>query len=335
MKTALVTQKGMDKMSKVLILDGDSIAYKCSAAGEQRSIEVLHKPSGICKSFKHRTEFKEAMKQRGKEITEDYQVVDKQECEPLEYILSTCKRHIERIANLTNADDVVIFAGETWNFRNSLALPKPYKGNRSGTLRPVHLQDAKKFLRNKYKAMEAVGCEVDDECCISAYETLEAGDIPLLYRYEKDSDSFDGITLVTEGFSGVEYKIIPELGELTFDKNKVKGDGIKFLAYQWIESDPVDNYKAHELSKVRFGPKSAYEVLKSLNSPAEVLQAVIQQFKVFYPEKFEYTDFKGDQHEADWRYMLELYFQCCRMQRRKNDPLDVNELFDKYKVHYN
>ena len=111
-------------MKRVLILDGDSIAYKCSAAGEQRSIEVLHKPSGICKSFKHRTEFKEAMQARGKEITEDYQITDKQDSEPLEYILSTCKRHIERIANLTNADDVVIFAGETWNFRNELPLPK-------------------------------------------------------------------------------------------------------------------------------------------------------------------------------------------------------------------
>lgn len=321
-------------MKRVLILDGDSIAYKCSAAGEQRSIEVLHKPSGICKSFKHRTEFKEAMQARGKEITEDYQITDKQDSEPLEYILSTCKRHIERIANLTNADDVVIFAGETWNFRNELPLPKPYKGNRSGSLRPVHLQEAKKYLRNKFNALEAVGCEVDDETCVAAYENLAAGNLPLLYRYEKDSDSFDGITLVTEGFSDVEYKVIPELGSLTFEKNKVKGDGIKFLAYQWIDADPVDNYKAHELSKVRFGPKSAYEVLKALESPKEVLEAVIQQFKVFYPEKFEYMDFKGEQHEADWRYMLELYFQCCRMHRRKNDPLDVNELFDKYGVKY-
>ena len=57
---------------KVLILDGDSIAYRCAAAGEQRSIEVTHKPTGIKKSFKHRTEFKKSMEERCKEITDDF-----------------------------------------------------------------------------------------------------------------------------------------------------------------------------------------------------------------------------------------------------------------------
>ena len=56
---------------RVLILDGDSIAYRCSAAGEERFIKVTHQPTGKEKIFKHRTEFKQLMFERGKEVTPD------------------------------------------------------------------------------------------------------------------------------------------------------------------------------------------------------------------------------------------------------------------------
>ena len=77
-------------MKKVIILDGDSVAYKCAAAAEQRSIDVLHKPTGKSKVFKHRTEFKKSMLERGKEITADYEVTDVQESEP-----RICSKHYQ------------------------------------------------------------------------------------------------------------------------------------------------------------------------------------------------------------------------------------------------
>ena len=79
-------------MKKILILDGDSVAYRCASAAEERSIDVLHKPTGKSKVFKHRTEFKKFMLERGKEITDDYEVHDKQESEPLEYVIVTGKQ---------------------------------------------------------------------------------------------------------------------------------------------------------------------------------------------------------------------------------------------------
>lgn len=84
-------------MDKVLILDGDSIAYRCAAAGEERYIKVTHGPTKITKNFKHRTEFKEKMQERGKEITEDYSVEDCQDPEPISFVISTMKKHIDRI----------------------------------------------------------------------------------------------------------------------------------------------------------------------------------------------------------------------------------------------
>lgn len=321
-------------MKRVLILDGDSIAYKCAAATETRNIKVIHVPTGKEKVFKHRTEFRELMKSKDKEINDDYVVVDEQHPEPIENTLSTIKHHIKRIQEATKADETLVFAGEQFNFRKDLLLPSEYKGNRKDTIRPVNLKEAKKYLHGVYKAVEAIGMETDDYCCIAAYDVLNRGDLPLLFRYEKDSDSFDGITVVEETDFGFEEYVIPELGELNYNKGVVKGKGLKFLCYQWIALDTADNYKASELSKTRFGAKSAYDVLNPCTSVKECLENVIATFKKLYPEDFEYTAWNGQVVQSNWRHMLELYFACAWMKRTHDDESNPAVLFNKYKVDY-
>lgn len=318
--------------NKILILDGDSIAYRCASAGEQRSVLVTHHPTGKQKVFKHRTEFKQSMQERGKEITEDYSVEDVQEPEPIAFVLNTIKNHIERIENEVKPDKTLIFAGEQFNFRSELALPKKYKGQRANTMRPVHLKEAKSYLHNKYKAVEAVGYEVDDACCIAAYDAIRAGDEAVMYFYEKDQYQLDGVTLLYDEPSSFRYQKVPELGELRLEKTSVKGLGLKFLAYQWICSDPVDNYCAYDLSKVKFGPKSAYNALVDCKSEQEVLLAVAAQFKKFYPEPFEYTDWRGNSQQSDWLGMMQMYYSCCRMMRNADDKLNCLDLFNQYGV---
>lgn len=318
-------------MKKVLILDGDSIAYRCASAGEQRSIEVTHQPTGTKKSFKHRTEFKNSMQERGKIITDAYSIEDKQEPEPIAFVLSTIKNHIERIEREVQPDEIKIFAGESDNFRLKLNLPKLYKGQRTGTIRPVHLKEAKRYLQRQYKAQEAVGYEVDDLCSIAAYDAIGKGDQAIMYFYEKDQYQLDGVTLLYDN-NEFDYQIVPVLGELRLEKTSVKGLGLKFLAYQWICSDPVDNYCAYDLSSVRFGAKSAYNVLVDCKTGQEVLISVREQFKKFYPEPFEYKDWNGVDYKGDWLSMLKMYYKCCRMMRSQDDKLDCLELFNQYGV---
>jgi len=317
-------------VKKVLILDGDSIAFRCSAVGEQRSVIVTHAPTGIQKSFKHKTAFKEHMESKGKKITEDYSVVDHQEPEPVEFVLSTIKNHIKRIVEEVKPDELKIFTGEVDNFRLDLALPSKYKGQRTG-IRPVHLKAAKEYIAKKYDAPKAIGYEVDDLCSIVAYDAIREGNQALMYFYEKDQYQLDGVTLVYDDDSFTS-EVVPELGELRLEGSAVKGLGLKFLAYQWICSDPVDNYSAYELSEVRFGAKSAYNLLKDCKSEQEVLITVKKQFQKFYPETFEYTDWKGSFHNADWLSMLRMYYKACRMMRSQDDRLEASDLFEKYGV---
>ena len=317
---------------KVLILDGDSISFKCASVGEQRSIEVTHQPTNTKKLFKHRTAFKNHMECRGKQITSEYLIEDKQEPEPIAFVLSTIKNHINRIVEEVQPDELVIFAGEQDNFRTKLFLPKQYKGQRAGSIRPVHLKEAKAYIRSKYDAKEAIGYEVDDACCIAAYDALRAGDRPIMFFCDKDQYQLDGVTLLYDEDMGFRYETVPKLGELRLEKSSVKGLGLKFLAYQWICSDPVDNYCAYDLSSVKFGPKSAYNVLNDCKNEQEVLSAVSNQFKKFYPEPFEYTDWTGKTQQGDWLKMMQLYYFCAKMMRSSNDKLDCLELFEQYGV---
>lgn len=318
-------------MGKVLILDGDSIAYRCAAAGEKRSVIATRITTGVFRSFKHRTELKEKINEWGVTRLEDYSVIDHQEPEPLNFVLSTIKNHITRIVSEVNPSKIEIFCGESDNFRKKLLLPFEYKGNRKG-LRPVHLQDVKRYLQQKYEAKQAISYEVDDACCIAAYDAIRAGDEAVMYYYEKDQLQLDGVTLLFDDEDGFRYEKVPELGSLRKEKSGIKGYGLKFLAYQWMCSDPVDTYCAYDLSKQKSGPLAVYKLLVNCQSIEEVLVAVREEFKRLYPDFFEYTDCFGNTQYGDHLSMMSMYYKCCYMMRSKDDTSDCQLLFNKHGV---
>lgn len=318
-------------MKTVLILDGDVIAYRCSAVCEERFVEVTNHELNKTRIFKHRTEFKDYLESQGKVLSDTYSIKDGQSAQPLKNVLRTMNNHIARIVREVMPDEVKIFAGEESNFRVDLPLPSKYKGQRS-SIRPIHLEQAKEYLIRKYHAEKSYGRETDDSCSIAAYDALKAGKQPIVYFVEKDQYQLDGVTLLYDEADGFKYEVVPELGNLRKEKTAIKGLGLKFLAYQWICHDKVDQYEAYELSKVKFGDTSAFKVIDPCTTEQEVLQSVIKQFQIFYPEPFEYTDWTGEVHESDWKGMMEMYYKCCRMKRSEDDKLDCYELFDKYNV---
>lgn len=319
---------------KIIIVDGDLWAFKCSAASEKRSILVTDKKRNIQKSFKHRREFKDLMKKHNKEITEDYVIEDIQDAEPLEFCLSTIKNKYQNLKEELETDNVVIFCGDSWNFRLDLPLPKKYKSNRSGdVLKPVHLSESKKYIKNVLKAKESVGYETDDSLCITAYDELSKGNQPIIHTIDKDAYSHNGVWLHNPDKD--ELILIPELGDIYIDKNnQVKGKGMKFFCAQWLYGDRADGYVPYELSDLSFGAKAVYNLLSDVPDVTSCLKKVIEQFKIFYPKKFEYLDWNNELHEASWKNMLELYYACAWMKRSKTDDSLPHSLFDKYKVKY-
>jgi hypothetical protein len=320
-------------MSKtILLVDGDLLAYQSAAIAEERSIEVTHAPTGIKKSFKNRTEFKDAMKVRGKEISDAYSVQDIQEAPSPALCNKTIKARLDNWKRETNADSVEIWVGGKDNFRDSLPLPKKYKGQRTDTIRPLLLQDAKSYLTRAHAARSDDGHETDDALIYRSREELAKGNKPVVASIDKDNMGNPGIYVYNFGEDNAKVEQVPQLGSLWMKGTTVKGNGLKFLAYQWQTSDPADFYCAYDLSSYKFGPKTSMNLLEPCKTEKELFETVVQTFKNFYPEPFEYTTWDGTIRQSDYKDMMSIYFKCCRMKQTKDDPLDYKAFLNSYGV---
>lgn len=317
--------------NRLLIVDGDLVAYRHAAAAETRTIIAKHVKSGREKEFKTRTELKKFLADKGMEFKpEDYFIEDQQHPVDISFAISTVNKSIERLQESTWADEIEIYIGSGKTFRHDLALPTPYKDNRTDMIKPVHLVAVRNHLKRKYKAKVVEGgLEVDDVVTIRAYEALHNDQEAVLASVDKDSYQCQGIQLFNWLAEEPKIELIPDVGTLRKDKSAVKGDGLKFLAFQVLAGDTADTYQGYELSKVKYGPAKAMKALLDASSEKEIMQIMFSEFKRLYPDKFEYTDCHGKEHIADWQSMLKLYWKCAYMKRSWNDPSDVYDFMDE------
>lgn len=321
---------------RVLIIDGDLIAFKSAAAIEKRTIIAKHLTSGRTKDFNTRTELKELLKSKGKEyVKDDYEITDVQTPEDVSHALYIIKNLIKTLEETAGSDRTEIFIGSGETFRHKLPLPSPYKANRAG-LRPVHLKAARDYLMSNYTCGYVKDIETDDAITIRAYEEKEKGNIPILASLDKDAQGTQGVIVLNwmkdSEFEGM--KEIPLVGSLWKDKATVKGNGLMFIALQTISGDSSDTYCGYSLSKVKYGPTKALKALETAVTEQDVLNAMINEFKLLYPEPFNYTDCHGVNHEGvGWLDMLNLYWACAYMKRSWNDTSSFWEFANKRGVY--
>jgi 5'-3' exonuclease len=308
--------------NRLLIVDGDLVAYRHAAAAESRTIIAKHLKSSREKEFKTRTEMKKFLSDKNIEFKpEDYEITDHQHPVDISFAISTVNASIEKLLENTWCDELEIYIGSGKTFRHSLPLPSPYKDNREDMLKPVHLTAVRNHLKRKYKAKVVEnGLEVDDVVTIRSYECLQNDQEAVLASVDKDSYQCQGISLYNWLAEEPKIELIPDLGHLRKVKSAVKGDGLMFLALQVLAGDSADTYKGYELSKVSYGPAKAMKALQDCTSEQQILRVLISEFKRLYPETFSYTDCHGVEHEeADWFDMLQLYWTCAYMKRSWDD----------------
>lgn len=308
--------------NRLLIVDGDLVAYRHAAAAETRTIIAKHVKSNREKEFKTRTELKKFLADKEMEFkAEDYEITDHQHPVDISFAISTVNASIDKLLENTWCDELEIYIGSGKTFRHSLALPSPYKDNREDTLKPLHLTAVRNHLKRKYKAKVVEnGLEVDDVVTIRSYECLQNDQEAVLASVDKDSYQCQGVSLYNWLAEEPKIELIPDVGHLRKVKNTIKGDGLMFLALQVLSGDSADTYKGYELSKVSYGPVKAMKALQDCTTEQQILKVLISEFKRLYPEPFEYTDCHGVEHkEADWFDMLQLYWSCAYMKRSWDD----------------
>lgn len=233
------------------LIDADVLLYECSAIAEDRE-------TGEVKSF--------------------------------DFVKEVFDGRIDDICKATGVEDHQLYITGEGNFREQVAVSKPYKGNRKQE-KPFHYQNLKAYMEGHHKCTVVHGMEADD---LMSIHQVEQGDLSVICTRDKDLRQVPGWHYGWECGRQPEYKLRyvtdPGTLELSKDKKKVVGTGIKFFWAQMLVGDGVDNIPGLP----GWGPVAAYDMLYDpLLTVEEMQERVTDAYRVYY-------------QEGDWReYMLE------------------------------
>lgn len=321
----------------VLIIDGDILSYKVAAVTEKTSISVTN-PKGLQRSFKTRTELKDFLKSKDK-LSElpNYQVEDVQEPAQISHCLSTVNNAIKNAMNRVGANKFEIYIGGSGNFRDELPLPVAYKGSeaRKRVKRPVRLNEIKDHLINHKSAIKVKGVEADDVVQYRTEFLLESGIDCILYSNDKDATQSQKLFKIYNPDTDQVTTYNNPIGEIHWHgskQNTIKGSGLKFLIYQILIGDTIDNYFMKSLRKVKYGDKSFYKDFNDLKTCNSVLGKAVELLKSWFPEPITYQCWKGETHTKDWMEIAELYFSCAYMKTKLNDKTCFKDLLKEYQI---
>ena len=140
------------------------------------------------------------------------------------------------------------------NFREAIAVTQPYKGNRTGTKKPEHIQALRDRLVNYWGAVVAKGEEADD---LISKRMTELGDKCICISIDKDLDTVQG-------------------WHYNFRKDKLYYVGKDIALYnfykQLLTGDRVDNIQGVK----NVGEKKAEKILAECRTELDMWDACVK-----------------------------------------------------------
>lgn len=324
------------KGSVVLIIDMDTLMFRVASACQRNFIKVTN-PQGKSREFKHRTAFREYCEEKNVNY-DDFIIEDKVEAEHVKNCLAVLKKSVEKLKREFKITHIEMYHGGKGNFRSVLPLIEEYKGQRS-EIKPVHLPDCVKYAEDVLGSKCVIGVETDDivqmrwlDCTkldgVTCYLATVDKDAKQVYQSEKEFLIINLASFEVERFKG-------GLGELhTNSRGEVKGTGLKWLVFQLMQGDAVDNYAQKKLFKKRYGEKSFLKDFNDLDTPKQVLEKHVEVTKRLLPEVVEYTTWDGKEVKMSWLEVQELYWSCAYMRVNPNDKTTFESLLKEYGVEY-
>jgi hypothetical protein len=325
-----------------LVIDFDFVKFEAASLAEERSIIVTHKASGNQKEFATRTEFwgdwrkKEGgwLAEQNKSrlspmLAEEFDVEDRQTPKGMAVAKQVVRSRIEGICAKAGTEDYYGYVSKGTSFREGISTVLRYKGNRSGLIRPLLLDDVSEYLIKRHNTTYQEHWEVDDRVIMDWYADKSL----TVVMVDKDAMGCEVNLLNPDTMD--EPMEIRGLGGLWIDGNKqVKGYGRKWLYMQCGSSDLSDNYAANSACDTKWGPKSMYQLLAPCQTDKECFEALIKAYVKLYPAPKKITGWRGDEIEIDWLYMLNENFQLARMRRWVGDEFHVQDVLTKLGINY-
>ena len=183
------------------------------------------------------------------------------------------------------------------NFREEIAITKPYKGTRK-TDKPFHFENLTAYILSKYDCNIAKKMEADDIMCIhqvgsTKYNLINTHGIggrsdTIICSRDKDLRMCPGWHYSWEcgkqpshGPVHVDFETVGWLEKK--DDGKVIGYGDKFFFYQLLTGDVVDNIPGCKGA----GAVKAFNLLDPLESKEQCYNAVVQLYQKVYPDTWK------------------------------------------------
>lgn len=200
-----------------------------------------------------------------------------------DYVEACLLRRVEEIETKVEADvPSVIYITEGPTFREQVARKKEYKGTRIAK-KPWHFSNITTYMNYHMNTFVCHGLEADD---FMTMDHLKDPDTVICSR-DKDLRQVPGWLYSWElGYQAEFGPVnIDQIGYLHLsDKNKLSGTGLKFFHAQCLMGDTVDNIPGLP----GCGPVRAYEVLKMLDDPEEMQEAVCDEYRKHYGNDYEH-----------------------------------------------
>lgn len=149
---------------------------------------------------------------------------------------------LREIAQDTGVRKMRIYLSGKGNFRNDIAVTKPYKGNRDGKTKPQHVGYCYDYLRNTHRAITVDGYEADDAIASDMY-------INGAYHCGIDKDLYQ--------MEGLHYNFVTcEWKEITKEQARLNH------CRQVLTGDSTDNI----VGLPRVGEKTAAKVIQDYDT---------------------------------------------------------------------
>lgn len=244
---------------------------------------------------------------------------------------------IKAICKKLGTTNYIGFTGSGNVFRHDLCTLLYYK-DRDDLMKPLLLDKMKEYVCSRHSTISQRGIEADDACNMAVLDGYNAW----VKGGRKDEDIVCGVAVDKDSkqCSGWHYnpdkddkpRLIEGFGSLWLTpKGDVDGQGRMWLYFQVGSSDSSDNYAANCFSDLKWGPKSAYDMLKDCKNDTEAFTALVAIFKKLYPEKKVVEGCKG-KVEIDAIYVLQEMFNMAMMLRKPNDSINVKDVLTKLNI---
>jgi len=171
--------------------------------------------------------------------------------------LSRLEQTMTELCMDLDCEDYKGFLTGKGNFRNSIAVTVPYKGQRISE-KPVHLQALRDHLVNSWGFEVVNDIEADDAVGIAAYAVPE--DESIMVHIDKDLNQFRGWHY---NYRKKEKYYVSEF------------EGLKSFYTQILTGDRIDNI----VGLKGIGPVKAKRILEECTNENELYQAVLKAYE--------------------------------------------------------